>query len=54
MKTGRLLTRSRFTLGMLILGLTLLGTQPAAAMEFLSFGTGSPAGTYYFLGAGFS
>jgi len=54
MKTGRLLTRSRLTLGMLILGLVLFSTQPAAALEFLSFGTGSPAGTYYFLGAGFS
>jgi len=25
-----------------------------ARMKFLSFGTGSPAGTYYFLGAGFA
>ena len=29
--------------------------QPASArMKFISFGTGSPAGTYYFLGAGFA
>ena len=27
---------------------------PASALKFLSFGTGSPAGTYYFIGAGFS
>ncbi|HHE64744.1 MAG TPA: hypothetical protein ENL09_01860, partial [Bacteroidetes bacterium] len=26
----------------------------ASAIKFLSFGTGSPAGTYYFLGAGFA
>ena len=25
-----------------------------SALQFLSFGTGSPAGTYYFLGAGFA
>ena len=28
--------------------------QNASAIKFLSFGTGSPAGTYYFIGAGFS
>ncbi|MEA3334085.1 MAG: TAXI family TRAP transporter solute-binding subunit [Pseudomonadota bacterium] len=29
--------------------------QPASArLKFISFGTGSPAGTYYFLGAGFA
>ncbi len=27
---------------------------PASALDFVSFGTGSPAGTYYFIGAGFS
>ncbi|MCG8566225.1 MAG: TAXI family TRAP transporter solute-binding subunit [Desulfobacterales bacterium] len=28
--------------------------QNASALKFLSFGTGSPAGTYYFIGAGFA
>ncbi len=54
MKKKRHLTRVRLILGMLIVGLALFGAQPANALEFLSFGTGSPAGTYYFLGAGFS
>ena len=27
---------------------------PSHALKFMSFGTGSPAGTYYFLGAGFA
>ena len=34
--------------------LMLVCPQGTTAMEFLSFGTGSPAGTYYFLGAGFA
>jgi TRAP transporter TAXI family solute receptor len=35
--------------------LLLLQPQPAnAGLKFISFGTGSPAGTYYFLGAGFA
>ena len=29
-------------------------SSPAHALKFMSFGTGSPAGTYYFLGAGFA
>jgi len=41
-------------IGLLILGAALINPQPAMALKFLSFGTGSPAGTYYFLGAGFS
>jgi TRAP transporter TAXI family solute receptor len=40
--------------GLLTFTLLILLAQPAGAMKFLSFGTGSPAGTYYFLGAGFS
>jgi len=32
----------------------LSGSGSALAIKFLSFGTGSPAGTYYFLGAGFA
>jgi TRAP transporter TAXI family solute receptor len=38
----------------LALALILLGPGNAGAVKFLSFGTGSPAGTYYFLGAGFA
>ena len=34
--------------------LVVLGPGNAGAVKFLSFGTGSPAGTYYFLGAGFA
>lgn len=34
--------------------LLLVGPRSASAMKFLSFGTGSPAGTYYFIGAGFA
>jgi len=34
--------------------LFLMTAQPASALKFISFGTGSPAGTYYFLGAGFA
>ncbi|MBI9083115.1 MAG: TAXI family TRAP transporter solute-binding subunit [Desulfobacterales bacterium] len=37
-----------------LLSLVALTFTPASAMKFLSFGTGSPAGTYYFLGAGFA
>ncbi len=41
-------------LGILAALLILVCPQNVPAMEFLSFGTGSPAGTYYFIGAGFS
>ena len=34
--------------------ITVIAPGNAGAIEFLSFGTGSPAGTYYFLGAGFA
>ena len=34
--------------------LTLGGVTNSYAVRFLSFGTGSPAGTYYFIGAGFA
>jgi len=39
-----------------ILAISLIAIAPgkAGAVKFLSFGTGSPAGTYYFLGAGFA
>ncbi|HDI59799.1 MAG TPA: TAXI family TRAP transporter solute-binding subunit [Desulfobacteraceae bacterium] len=41
-------------LGILLAVLLILAPKTAPALEFLSFGTGSPAGTYYFLGAGFA
>ena len=34
--------------------ITVIVPGNASAIKFLSFGTGSPAGTYYFLGAGFA
>jgi len=34
--------------------ITIIAPGNACAIKFLSFGTGSPAGTYYFLGAGFA
>ncbi|MEJ2723151.1 MAG: TAXI family TRAP transporter solute-binding subunit [Deltaproteobacteria bacterium] len=39
---------------LLAVALVVLGPGNACAVKFLSFGTGSPAGTYYFLGAGFA
>ncbi|MBW1972176.1 MAG: hypothetical protein DRP55_03670 [Spirochaetes bacterium] len=39
---------------LMIFTLTLGVTGSSYAIKFLSFGTGSPAGTYYFLGAGFA
>jgi TRAP transporter TAXI family solute receptor len=45
---------SFFTAMTLTLALVVLGPGNAGAVKFLSFGTGSPAGTYYFLGAGFA
>ncbi|MGD8561017.1 MAG: TAXI family TRAP transporter solute-binding subunit [Desulfarculaceae bacterium] len=41
-------------IGILILTFTVAAPAPARAMKFMSFGTGSPAGTYYFIGAGFA
>ena len=41
-------------LTMVALALVVAKPAPASALKFLSFGTGSPAGTYYFIGAGFS
>ena len=38
----------------LALSITIIVPGNASAIKFLSFGTGSPAGTYYFLGAGFA
>ena len=40
----------------MILAVSIIIIVPgnACAIKFLSFGTGSPAGTYYFLGAGFA
>jgi hypothetical protein len=41
-------------IALLTLVFAVTSPQKAVALEFLSFGTGSPAGTYYFIGAGFS
>lgn len=54
MKGSKPSIRTAALVGLLVLSLVAFAAQPAAAMRFLSFGTGSPAGTYYFLGAGFS
>jgi TRAP transporter TAXI family solute receptor len=37
-----------------IISIIVIAPGNAGAVKFLSFGTGSPAGTYYFLGAGFA
>jgi TRAP transporter TAXI family solute receptor len=42
------------SLALAALALVTCKPTPASAMKFLSFGTGSPAGTYYFIGAGFA
>lgn len=41
-------------IGLMAFTVSLLSPANATAIEFLSFGTGSPAGTYYFIGAGFA
>ena len=43
-----------FTVMILAVSVAVLSPGNAGAVKFLSFGTGSPAGTYYFLGAGFA
>ncbi|MBN2034649.1 MAG: TAXI family TRAP transporter solute-binding subunit [Deltaproteobacteria bacterium] len=53
-KAGKFFTKSRLIVLMLVVGFFAFNGRPDAAMKFLSFGTGSPAGTYYFLGAGFA
>ncbi|MBE9594495.1 MAG: TAXI family TRAP transporter solute-binding subunit, partial [Proteobacteria bacterium] len=37
-----------------VVSIIIFAPGNAGAVKFLSFGTGSPAGTYYFLGAGFA
>jgi len=37
-----------------VISIIVMAPGNAGAAKFLSFGTGSPAGTYYFLGAGFA
>lgn len=46
----------KVALVLLIIGLTLGLTAGAsvAAKKYLSLGTGNPAGTFYFIGAGFA
>lgn len=43
-----------FTAIILAVSITVIVPGNAGAIKFLSLGTGSPAGTYYFLGAGFA
>ena len=43
-----------FTAILLAISVTFISPANAGKTKFLSFGTGSPAGTYYFLGAGFA
>ena len=43
-----------FTAIILAVSITVIIPGNAGAIKFLSLGTGSPAGTYYFLGAGFA
>jgi TRAP transporter TAXI family solute receptor len=45
---------SCFTAIILAVSITVIVPGNAGAIKFLSLGTGSPAGTYYFLGAGFA
>jgi TRAP transporter TAXI family solute receptor len=54
MKIRKLWVRLQLIVGLLVAVMLVITAQPAGAMKFLSFGTGSPAGTYYFLGAGFA
>jgi hypothetical protein len=53
-----MLTSKKIASVLLITAFLLCGSalspQPGHALKFLSFGTGSPAGTYYFIGAGFA
>ena len=54
MKKKVVSARAAVGLGIFAAILILISPQSAPAMKFLSFGTGSPAGTYYFIGAGFA
>lgn len=53
MSAKRLMRFSRLVI-VGLMALFLIVPSSATAIEFVSFGTGSPAGTYYFLGAGFA
>jgi len=46
--------KTAFGIALMILTVFAINPAKAPATEFLSFGTGSPAGTYYFIGAGFA
>jgi TRAP transporter TAXI family solute receptor len=54
MHAKRSLLRFTTRIAVSLVALFMVTSQPASAIEFISFGTGSPAGTYYFLGAGFA
>ena len=45
---------SYLSVGLFFLVFCVFFNNAALARQFISFGTGSPAGTYYFIGAGFS
>jgi len=50
----RLKSFSFLTAMIFVVSIIILAPGNASAVKFLSLGTGSPAGTYYFLGAGFA
>ena len=50
----RLKSFSFLTAIIFVVSIIMLAPGNAGAVKFLSLGTGSPAGTYYFLGAGFA
>ena len=57
-KEGKMLSSKKISTVLMaalaVMALVVSKPSPASALKFLSFGTGSPAGTYYFIGAGFS
>jgi TRAP transporter TAXI family solute receptor len=54
MKSRIFAIRTGVNIAILLTTLMIVSPNSAPALEFLSFGTGSPAGTYYFIGAGFA
>lgn len=54
MKRSTFISRTAFKVALWLGALMILAPRTAPALKFLSFGTGNPGGTYYFLGAGFA
>ena len=54
MKSGSKKIRIGILVAVMAVTLSLIPQGASAAMKFISFGTGNPAGTYYFIGAGFA